>query len=83
MLLNSYDRPTYWARYSPTNKKPVGEANEYDHDLLGWKVQAQKNAKGKYTYDTTLPGYGNEGHTNGDHLSAQERAEVIEYLKTL
>jgi hypothetical protein len=46
-------------------------------------VQAQKNAKGKYTYDTTLPGYGNEGHTYGDHLSAQERAEVIEYLKTL
>jgi len=46
-------------------------------------VQTRDNGKGKYTYDTTLPGYGKEGHTYGDHLNASERAEVIEYLKTL
>ncbi len=82
-LLNSYERLTYWARYSPSGKNPVGEANEFDHERLGWKVEVRDNARGKYIYDTTLPGYGNEGHTYGDHLSAQERAEVIEYLKTL
>lgn len=82
-LLNSYERPTYWARYSPSSKIPVGEANEYDHQNLGWKVEARDNGKGKYTFDTTLPGYGNGGHTYGDHLSAEERAEVIAYLKTL
>jgi hypothetical protein len=34
-------------------------------------------------YDTTLPGRGNAGHTFGDDLSEEERAAVIEYLKTL
>lgn len=90
-LLNSYERPKYWARYSPgagtersrSGKTPVGEADEYDHERLGWKVQVRENAKGKFTYDTTLPGYGKGGHTFGDHLSVDERAEVIEYLKTL
>ena len=82
-LLNSYERPKYWARYSPSHPRPVGEANEYDHDLLGWKVEVRENAKGKYTYNTSLRGYGNEGHTFGDHLSTQERKDVIEYLKTL
>jgi len=83
MLLNSAERPMYWARYSPTAKEPVGGVDEYDHDHLGWKVEVRDNAKGRYTYDTTLPGYGNGGHTYGDHLSAVERAAVIAYLKTL
>jgi hypothetical protein len=30
-----------------------------------------------------LPGYGNYGHTYGDHLSNRERKALIEYLKTL
>jgi mono/diheme cytochrome c family protein len=34
-------------------------------------------------YDTTQPGRGNGGHTFGDELSEEERAAVIEYLKTL
>jgi hypothetical protein len=32
---------------------------------------------------TTLLGYGNTGHPFGDELSEDERAAVIEYLKTL
>ena len=39
--------------------------------------------RGDYTYDTTLPGYGNGGHTYGDHLSEEQRGAVLEYLKTL
>jgi hypothetical protein len=34
-------------------------------------------------YDTRQPGRSNAGHTFGDALSEQERAAVIEYLKTL
>ena len=37
----------------------------------------------KTIYDTTLRGYGNEGHTYSDTLSEQERAALLEYLKTL
>jgi hypothetical protein len=36
-----------------------------------------------HLYDTTLPGYGNGGHTFGDALSDADRKAVIEYLKTL
>src|ERR1043166_351741 len=34
-------------------------------------------------YDTTLPGNGNGGHTYGAELSADDKAALIEYLKTL
>jgi len=34
-------------------------------------------------YDTSKPGRGNGGHTYGEKLTEKERAEVIEYLKTL
>ena len=82
-LLDSYSRPTYWARYSPSGKRPTGAADEYDHAALGWKVEPRKRGGGTYTYDTTLPGYDNGGHTYGDHLSDRERGAVLEYLKTL
>ena len=35
------------------------------------------------TYDTTLPGYGNQGHTFGDNLTDEQRKALIEYLKTI
>ncbi|MDB4967053.1 MAG: hypothetical protein JWN44_2742, partial [Myxococcales bacterium] len=34
-------------------------------------------------YDTTKTAYGNGGHTFGDALSPEDRAAVLEYLKTL
>jgi hypothetical protein len=37
----------------------------------------------KRIYDTTLLGYGNDGHTFGDDLTVDDRRAVIEYLKTL
>jgi mono/diheme cytochrome c family protein len=74
-LLNSRLRPTYWSRnFSRT---------EYDYEKLGWKYREEEKAANKNTYNTTLPGYGNYGHTFGDKLSDQERLALIEYLKTL
>jgi mono/diheme cytochrome c family protein len=74
-VLNSKIRPTYWTRNF--------SATEYDYEKLGWKFQTLCSASGKKNYNTTLPGYGNCGHTFGDHLTDEERKAVIEYLKTL
>lgn len=76
-LLNSKLRPTYWARdYSNL---------EYDYEQVGWKFTRPAAPSGPATtvYNTTLPGYGNYGHTFGDKLTDKERKAVIEYLKTL
>lgn len=73
-LLQSAERPTKWDRNPQTAT--------YDYELLGWKV-TDLEGYSKFSYDTNLPGYGNQGHTFGDQLNQQERKAVIEYLKTL
>src|SRR5258708_30584808 len=74
-LLNSKLRPTYWSR----------DFNnlQYDYDRVGWKFAREAAPSGTTVYNTTLPGYGNYGHTFGDKLTDKERKAVIEYLKTL
>jgi hypothetical protein len=74
-LLNSDRRPAYWSR---DFDKP-----EYDYELLGWKYKKEEKPGNKNIYNTTLPGYGNYGHTFGDRLTDKERKAVLEYLKTL
>lgn len=74
-LLNSPQRPVYWSR--------SGKSNDYDYEKVGWRYDRPEKPKGDWTFDTTLPGYGNQGHYFGDKLSADERKAVIEYLKTL
>lgn len=73
-LLKSSERPTKWDRNPQTA--------QYDYELLGWKV-TDSEGNSKFSYDTDLPGYGNQGHTFGDQLENYERKAVIEYLKTL
>lgn len=74
-LLDSKKRPKYWSR--------SGDSRDYDYEKNGWNYQRRKNGSGKWTYDTTLPGYSNSGHTFGDKLDDSERKAVIAYLKTL
>lgn len=74
-LLNSRLRPTYWSRNF--------EQPAYNYDSPGWVFQTEQKATNTSTYNTTLPGYGNGGHTFGDALSASQRKALIEYLKTL
>ncbi len=74
-LLQSTQRPKYWRRSFDTN--------DYDPERLGWRYQTETQPSGPETYDTTLPGYSNSGHTFGDRLTDHERRAVIEYLKTL
>ncbi len=82
-LLNSAARPTYWLRSF--------ESSDYDARAVGWKHTGLSHGKSgagdprerARIYDTTLPGYGNEGHVFGDVLTDAERAVILEYLKTL
>ncbi len=74
-LLNSKIRPAFWSR---DFQKPA-----YDYEKVGWIYKPEEKQVNKSTYNTTLKGYGNHGHTFGDKFNEQERKAVIEYLKTL
>jgi mono/diheme cytochrome c family protein len=82
-LLDSSKRPRYFARSF--------DSNDYDQSTLGWKYTALDHGHAGETdaaarasiYDTTELGYSNEGHVFGDALTTDERAAVLEYLKTL
>ena len=74
-LLNSSQRPTYWKR--------TFEDDDYDFAKVGWNYTTPDSKEDGDTYDATLRGYGNQGHTFGDALSAEDRTALIEYLKTL
>ena len=76
-LLNSSTRPTYWYR---SFKEGEGE---YDFQKVGWKYEKRKSGSGRYTFDTTKPGFSNTGHTYGDTLSQESRTALIAYLKSL
>lgn len=43
---------------------------------------APATADGAFCFDTTLPGNGNGGHAYGTDLSADEKADLLAYLKT-
>jgi mono/diheme cytochrome c family protein len=74
-LLDSRKRPMYWSRNFART--------EYDYVALGWVFTPEPKPGGRSVYNTTLPGYGNYGHTFGDKLNDDERKAVLEYLKTL
>jgi len=74
-VLNSKERPTFWTR---DFNNPV-----YDYEKIGWQHKEETQPGVSSTYNTTLPGFGNQGHYFGDKLNDKERKAIIEYLKTL
>ena len=72
-LLDSETRPSIWRR--------VGE--DYNHNNVGWEYISKASKEDKFDYDTSLLGYGNGGHTFGDHLTESERNALLEYLKII
>lgn len=80
-LLDSSKRPRYW-RYA---------GDHYDPEQVGWfyetlpygKESAKEEAERRHIYDTSRPGYSNQGHTFGDVLTERQRRALLEYLKTL
>ena len=82
-VLDSRTRPRFWTRsFDP---------DDYDQTALGWvftelahgQAEAASSAEATQIYDTTNPGYSNAGHTYGDALTTEDRAALLEYLKTL
>lgn len=81
-VLNSSLRPDCWTWSY--------DSRDYNQDTLGWNHQespchaelTEQSAISK-TYDHSHVGYGTGGHTYGDHLSNEQRTQLIEYLKTL
>lgn len=74
-VLNSKLRPAYWKRnFNNTS---------YDVEQMSWEFTTVDASGDKQVYNTSLKGYGNQGHTFGDKLSDPERKAVLEYLKTL
>lgn len=73
-VINSAERPASWKRSF--------DSSDYDWDRLGWHYQAGM-ATDRETYNTSLQGYSNAGHTYGDVLSAAQQLALLEYLKTL
>jgi cytochrome c5 len=77
-VLDSSTRPAAWQR--------TFSSTDYDQAAVGWNWTAapphatQPNAR---VYDTAEVGYGNAGHTFGDDLEDDQRAALLEYLKTL
>ncbi len=83
-VLDSKTRPKVFTRSYHTDE------SDYDKERVGWKTEEVAAPKAsaepierRKVYDTRKPGRGNGGHTYGDKLTAEERAAVVEYLKTL
>ncbi len=82
LVLDSAARPGTWRRVDH-------DSTNFDQAALGWPWEpttSQSEApegERKYIYDTSLFGYGNGGHTFGDHLGDADRTALLEYLKTL
>jgi hypothetical protein len=81
-LLDSRQRPARWTRSGT-------ELGDYDPDRVGFRYQEVSAApipttrEGRLVYDTTRPGMSNGGHQYGDALGDDERADLLEYLRSL
>ena len=74
-LLDSSRRPDRWRR--------TFISRDNDPAKVGWRYTVEPRRRGGATYDTTLPGYSNEGHPFADALTDAHRSALLEYLKTL
>lgn len=74
-LLDSKLRPRKWEYVGDYDFREVGLASR--------PVRTRPLYKIRQTYDTSIEGYGNQGHNFSDMLTDEQRSELLEYLKTL
>lgn len=72
-VITPSERPDVWSR-----------TGAYDHERMGlaWQVEPIEDYE-FFSYDTSLDGYGNGGHTFAADLSEPDKQALLEYLKTL
>ena len=81
-VLDSGSRPAVWARTG-------SGAADYDPVRVGWRYEVPSDPldastpEGRRIHDSSRPGLSNGGHTFGDALSVEERADLVAYLTTL
>jgi hypothetical protein len=78
--------PTLADLLSPPASRPPVFARGYDlidPERVGFISTGPAAEAAGFRYDTSLKGNGNTGHTYGTDLSADDRRDLIEYLKTL
>lgn len=79
-LLNPDKRiPRFFRGYDVIDTRLVGFVFQPPEDT----AQAEKFLQRTTELDTTLPGNGNQGHTYGANLRPEDKAALIEYMKTL
>ena len=79
--------PNMMALLTPPQERPkvfFRGGDVYDPVNLGFRAdQPSQDGRKLFRFDTTLPGNSNQGHVYGTELSHEEKAALIEYLKTL
>jgi hypothetical protein len=81
-VLDPSKRPTKWRRLGT-------ELADYDIDRVGVRYEEvatppdPSTREGRLVYDTTRPGMSNAGHEYGTTLDDDQRADLLEYLRSL
>jgi hypothetical protein len=55
----------------------------FDYDNVGYVSSGPEAGRLGWKYDTTVPGNSNAGHLYGTDIPAQDKEDLLEYLKTL
>ena len=77
-LLDPPSRRGRWALVADPNVR-----EDFDQARVGWRVREPEPGDRRVYDPTRVEGLGNEGHLYGADLSPEERADLIELLKTL
>ena len=83
LMLKSAERPARFLR------PPSTDLAHFDREHVGWTFRTVDSPASlsaddqRAFFDSSRFGLGNGGHTFGDRLNADERRDVVEYLKTL
>ena len=73
LLSNPADRPAVFFR----------GYDVYDYGRVGFIASGPEAERHGFRIDTSVPGNGNAGHLYGTDLSATQKSQLIEYLKSL
>ena len=74
LLRNPEDRPRHFYRGDDV----------FDQQSVGFvSTVAEENGNAFFPFDTSLPGNGNGGHRYGNDLPEDQKAALLEYLKTM
>jgi hypothetical protein len=80
-LAELLDPPSRRARWALT--ADPDRAEDYDKDRVGWRVTEPASGDHRVYDPTRIDGLGNEGHLYGADLSPDDRADLLEFLKSL